>query len=229
MIDATALEDAESLRRVVEIAATELEAGGVVVVPTDTVYGVAAHLGRPDGLDRLFTLKGRDRSKALAVLVADAAQAWSLLCPTAFDRDETEVVGSMMALGWPGALTLVGPRSEHLRAVDIGGDASTIGVRVPRSPVVRAIADRVGPIATTSANRSGDPTPTDATTAAHGLGPEVAVVIDGGPGGTVPSTVVDVTDRPLRVLRTGAWDPVANGFAAHFAPAPAQRPEGRHG
>ena len=113
---------------------------------------------------------------------------------------------------WPGPLTLVLNRSESARRVDLGGSAQTVGIRCPDHRFVRALARRVGPIATTSANRHGRPTPATAVEAAESLTAPVALVIDGGPCGGVPSTVIDASSTPARVLRAGALDPAALGF-----------------
>ncbi|MBS1847296.1 MAG: threonylcarbamoyl-AMP synthase [Actinobacteria bacterium] len=193
-------------------AAQVLLGGGTVVVPTDTVYGLAAHPERAEAIDRLFALKGRDHSNPLAVLAADAGQALALFDLDGMDSGIVDAVRSLAAM-WPGALTLVGPRATSWSHIDLGGDATTIGVRVPDSPVVRGIAAVVGPIVTTSANRSGEPTPTDATRAAASLADPVDFVIDTGECGGVPSTVIDVTTVPFSVLRHGMLDPAALGLA----------------
>lgn len=188
-------------------------------MPTDTVYGLAAHIDRPGGIDRLFALKDRDRSKPLAVLAADTAQVRALIDVSKFDDEERIAVETMMAIAWPGALTLVAPRGAPRRRLDLGGDATTIGVRVPNAAIVRAIAARIGPLVTTSANRSGEPTSTDAAAAARALAEEVDLVIDAGPGGGLASTVVDVVTTPFRVLRRGALDPTVLGIDPRlFAP-----------
>jgi L-threonylcarbamoyladenylate synthase len=110
---------------------------------------------------------------------------------------------------WPGPLTLVLPRRPEAAGLALGGEADTVGVRCPDDGFVRALARRVGPVATTSANRHGQPTPATAEEAAAALTGEVAVVVDGGPRDGVPSTVVDCTGSELRVLRRGAIDEAA--------------------
>lgn len=180
-------------------AAAVLEAGGTVVVPTDTVYGLAALPGVAGATDAVFGLKDRADAQPLAVLVADVDQARSLVDPGALTA---EVVDWMDRL-WPGALTLVLPRSTAARHLALGGSPDTIGLRCPASDFVRALAARVGPVATTSANRHGEPTPPTAREAAAALAGPVGLVVDGGPAGTVASTVVDATVRPWRVLRVG--------------------------
>jgi len=181
-------------------AAVVLQAGGTVVLPTDTVYGVAALPGVAGATDALFRLKDRAGGQPLAVLVADAAQARALVDPLAV----TAEVARWMDRLWPGALTLVLPRSVEAAWLALGGSEATVGLRCPDSDFVRALAARVGPIATTSANRHGEPTPTTALEAAAALAGPVGLVVDGGPAGTVASTVVDATDVRWRILREGS-------------------------
>lgn len=187
--------DPAAVTRVAEV----LLAGGSVVLPTDTVYGLAAMPTRPGATDQLFALKARSEHQPLAVLVADLDQARSLV-----EIHGDPVVERWMAELWPGPLTLVLPRSRSAAGLALGGDADTIGVRCPAHDLVRALAAEVGPIATTSANRSGEPTPTTAREAAAALVGVVDLVVDGGPSGTVASTVVDASGGAWRILRVGA-------------------------
>lgn len=189
-------------REIVTAAADHLRRGRAIVVPTDTVYGLAASPSVPGATDQLWRLKGRRDDKPMAVLVADAEQGLGLLdLPVAPRR----LVEAWINRCWPGALTIVAPRSTSARHLELGSTAAdTIGVRCPADPIVRAITARTGPIAATSANRSGQPAEVTAAAAAASLLGEVAFVVDGGPGGTVASTVVDVTNQPWRLLREGA-------------------------
>ncbi|MBX3286334.1 MAG: threonylcarbamoyl-AMP synthase [Actinobacteria bacterium] len=188
----------DGLAEAVARAAEVLEAGGSVVLPTDTVYGVAALASVPGAAGRLFAAKERGADHPLAVLVADVDQALPLLAsPPAVAREA-------MDRHWPGPLTLVLRRSPEALGLDLGGDPATIGVRCPDHAFVRALAARVGPIATTSANRTGEATPSTAREAAAGLAVAPDLVVDGGPAGAVASTVVDATEQPWQVLRVGA-------------------------
>lgn len=168
-----------------DAAEVALRSGGVVVLPTDTVYGLAALPGREEALS---ALKGRPTSMPIAVLVADIDQAASL---GVLDDSARRLADRF----WPGPLTLVLPAREG---------AATIGVRCPAHDFVRALAARVGPLPTTSANRHGEPTPATASDAAAALTGTPALVVDGGPCGDVASTVVDATTSPPTVLRVGA-------------------------
>ncbi len=192
--DVVRADDPGSLER----AAAVLAAGGVVLLPTDTVYGVGALPALPGATDQLFELKDRAVGQPIAVLVADVEQALELV------EVPSPTVERWMRAFWPGPLTLVLQRSPEAGAMDLGGEPDTIGVRCPDHPFVRALAAEVGPIATTSANRSGEPTPTTALEAAASLADAVGVVVDGGPAGTVASTVVDASLATWRVLREGA-------------------------
>ena len=174
-----------------------LRGGDVVLLPTDTVYGLAVATAVPGSIERLFALKGRGRDAPIAVLVADAAQAWSI---TARPVPPTAV--ALAAQWWPGALTLV-VRRDPAWTVDLGGDPSTVGIRCPDHVLVRALCRIVGPLATTSANRHGKPTPETASAAADAVG-GVEMVVDGGVLTGAASTVVDCTVDPVRVLRQGA-------------------------
>lgn len=183
-----------------------LRAGGTVVLPTDTVYGLAALPSVPGATDALVDLKGRSSEQPFAVLVADAGQARDL------GELASPVVQGWMDEFWPGPLTLVLGRTDAALPLALGGSAETIGVRCPDHAFVRAVAAKVGPIATTSANRHGEPSPTTPAEAAASLLGPVDLVVDGGPVGSVASTVVDATgDRP-RILRSGALDPMRLGL-----------------
>jgi L-threonylcarbamoyladenylate synthase len=185
------------LRRVIDAAAEALARGEVVVIPTDTVYGVAVAASVPGATQRLFAIKERPSDVPLPVLVADAEQAAGCAAkvPAAAKR--------LMARWWPGGLTIVLLRAPAFD-VDLGGDGTTVGLRVPDHDVPRELARRVGPLVTTSANRHGRPTPPDAAGVAAELGAGVAVVVDGGVCAGEPSTVVSCVDGGIRIVRQGA-------------------------
>ena len=172
----------------VDAAVACLRSGGLVVLPTETVYGVATLADHPPAVEELFVRKGRLADRRVAVLVADLDQARSL---AVVDERTT----ALAVAAWPGPLTMVLPTAP-------GSDEATVGVRCPDHALVRAIATSVGPIATTSANRSGDPTPADAASAAASLGGDL-LVLDGGRCTGMPSTVVDLTVDPAVILREG--------------------------
>jgi tRNA threonylcarbamoyl adenosine modification protein (Sua5/YciO/YrdC/YwlC family) len=173
----------------------------VVVLPTETVYGMAALPAIPGATDQIFRLKGRAADVPLAVLCADADQALALADPDTLGEDVRRIAERL----WPGPLTLVLPRRPGL-GYELGEPATTVGLRCPDHPLVRAIAAEVGPIATTSANLHGEPTPATAEgiRAVFEVGRGgLALVIDGGECTGQPSTVVDGTGSAWRVLRQG--------------------------
>ena len=176
-----------------------LQRGGVVVLPTDTVYGLAALPTSSAAVERLFALKGRAAEVPVAVLCADAAQALALAEPT----PGAAVVAERY---WPGPLTLVLPRRAEVD-IHLGEPHHTIGLRVPDHELVRAVAMQVGPIAVTSANRHGEPTAPTARGAAGSLTGDVDLVVDGGRLEASASTVVDATTRPWTARRHGPIDP----------------------
>lgn len=177
--------------------AEALEAGGVVLLPTDTVYGLAALPGDRAATDRLFALKGRASDAPLAVLCSDTDQAIALAGPTS-----AQALTRVGRRWWPGPLTVVAQRRPGLH-LHLGEPSTTVGLRVPAHDIVRAVAARVGPIAATSANRHGEPTPTTASEAAAQLGPDIALIVDGGLLSTTASTIIDATAETWRVLRDG--------------------------
>lgn len=202
-----------TLRRVVDSpdgraeAIEALRQGGVVALPTDTVYGIGVALETPGGIERLFAAKSRPPDKAIALLLADPEQAAEIgeLMPAA---------RALAAAFWPGGLTLVVPRrtDRALPAALTGGDLApgaipTVGLRVPNHDAPRALARALGPLPTTSANRSGEPEARDADEIERLLGGSIDLVLDGGPAAGGPaSTVVDVTSEAPLILRTGAID-----------------------
>jgi L-threonylcarbamoyladenylate synthase len=177
-------------------AAEVLSAGGLVVLPTDTVYGLAASAADPRGTESLFARKGRRADVPVAVLCASVEQALDLAA------EVPEGAARLALEHWPGALTLVLRRRADLRWV-LGEPQETIGVRCPDHDFVRGVAAAVGPLATTSANRHGEPTPPSAAEAADSLVGPVDLVVDGGPLTGSPSAVVDATGDRLRLLRPG--------------------------
>ena len=179
-------------------AIEHLRAGRIVAIPTDTVYGIAADMALPDAIVRLFAAKQRPPEKAVAVLLADLAQAEAI----AWLRPPARSLGERF---WPGGLTLVLPLLRGVNLPPELAGAGTIGVRIPDHDAPRALARALGPLPTTSANLSGEENAEDAQAVAAALGESLALVIDGGPiRGGPASTVVDCTSQRPRVLREGA-------------------------
>jgi L-threonylcarbamoyladenylate synthase len=180
-------------------AVAVLRAGGLVALPTDTVYGIGVALETPGGVERLFAAKRRPPDKGIMLLLDDAAQAARIghMTPSAIALAEAI---------WPGGLTVVVPqRPDVPLPATLTGGLPTIGLRAPDRAAPRALAQAVGPLPVTSANVSGLPEASDAEAIVEQLGEAVDLVLDGGPAhGGPPSTVVDCTgERPV-ILRVGA-------------------------
>ena len=186
-----------SLIKAYRRAANELARGGVVALPTDTVFGLCA-LARDDGaVDRIYDVKGRAPDQALPLFVGSVEQACLIT--------EWNVAAAALAEAlWPGALTLVLRRSPAFdtRAAAGGG---TIGVRVPDDAAIREIASQIGPLTATSANRSGAPECRSADEVRRQLGDSVDFIVDAPVQTNArPSTVVDCADaNTVRILRAG--------------------------
>jgi len=184
--------NAETIQTALEI----LRKGGLVAFPTDTVYGVGALAFDGKAVEAIYTAKDRPVEKAIPVLIADAADMEKV------GMDIPDIAYQLAARFWPGPLTCIVPKQptlpESISATD------TVGVRVPDHEVARALLRAAGPMAVTSANISGQPSPSTAQEVLKQLGGRIDLIIDGGttPGG-VPSTLVDCTGKDFKILREG--------------------------
>jgi tRNA threonylcarbamoyl adenosine modification protein (Sua5/YciO/YrdC/YwlC family) len=190
--------DTEPVPDGIEAAAEAALDGSPIVFPTDTVYGIATRPDDPAATARVFEAKARPRDLELPILVPSTEAARAI---AAFD-------GRAEALAlrfWAGPLTIVLPRTDAARAWDLGGDPDTIGVRMPHHPLALAVLARTGPLAATSANRSGEPTPSTCDELRGVFGDAVAVYLcaDGPLQGTA-SSVLDLAHGEPRMLRVGA-------------------------
>lgn len=188
----------------VERAAELLRAGGLVALPTETVYGLGADAANPAAIAKVFAVKGRPTSHPLIVHIADATQ---------LDRWATGITPLARRLAervWPGPLTLVLPRSASVIDAVTGGQ-STVAVRVPAHPLTLAILRRFGGgVAAPSANRFGKVSPTTADHVRADLGSDVDLIVDGGPCTVgLESTIVDLSrgDEHAAILRPGGLGP----------------------
>lgn len=188
----------EEREAAIEAATLAVQRGELVVIPTDTVYGLGADAFDPDAVLDLLEAKGRGRTMPPPVLVSSAST---------IDALATDVPGYARALVdafWPGPLTLVLRQQSSLQW-DLGDTRGTVAIRMPDHAITREILERTGPLAVSSANATGSPAATDADQACEMLGDSVAVIIDDGesPVGEA-STIVDATGSQGRVLRIGA-------------------------
>lgn len=182
--------------KAIDIAAKIIKQGGLVVFPTDTIYGLAANPWNGQAIQDIYTAKGRPQEKAIPVLIGSLPQL-SLITQG--------LSAKMLALAtsfWPGPLTLVLPKKENLP--EELSQYPTLGVRMPDNPFTLALLLQTGPLATTSANISGGSNPANAEDVISQLNGRVDLILDGGstPGDTA-STVVDCTNDDLIILREG--------------------------
>ena len=182
----------------IEEAAAAVSGGRLVVLPTDTVYGVGADAFSPTAVNALLAAKGRGRDMPVPVLVG----SWSTVDGIA--SRVTAEARELIEAFWPGPLSIVLPQMPTL-AWDLGDAGGTVMVRMPLHPMALELLESTGPMAVSSANRSGHPPAVTVEEARAQLGASVAVYLDGGPtGGPVPSTIVDASlEGPPRVLRLG--------------------------
>jgi tRNA threonylcarbamoyl adenosine modification protein (Sua5/YciO/YrdC/YwlC family) len=184
----------------VDAAVSAVVRGELIVLPTDTVYGVGVDAFSAVAVDALLAAKGRDRSMPVPVLVGSQHMVDALvdqLSDTA--RELTDAF-------WPGALTLVVRHTAHL-AWDLGETRGTVAVRMPANEIAIDVISRTGPLATSSANRSGHEPATTMLDARLQLGAAVSVYLDGGPSAApVASSIIDLTGDAPRILRAGAID-----------------------
>ncbi len=182
----------------IDAAARAVQAGQLVVLPTDTVYGIGADAFDATAVTDLLAAKGRGRDMPVPVLVG----SWSTI-----DGLVTYVPAqtrSLIEAFWPGGLTLVVEHAPSL-AWDLGDSRGTVAVRMPLHPVALELLERTGPMAVSSANRSGQAAARTAEEAQDQLAGSVQVYLDGGPARVgIASTIVDVTTETPRVLREGA-------------------------
>jgi L-threonylcarbamoyladenylate synthase len=181
-----------------EAAAAAIGRGELVLLPTDTVYGVAADAFTPAAVISLLSAKNRGRTMPVPVLIGEASTLRGLVVRL------PPVANELAQAFWPGGLTLVVEYAPSL-AWDLGDAEGTVAVRLPDDDVARDLLRRTGPLAVSSANRSGRPAATTAQEAITQLGLHASVVLDAGPrAGSAASTIVDCTGPVPRVLRIGA-------------------------
>lgn len=188
----------EEREAAIEAASLAVRRGDLVVIPTDTVYGIGADAFDPEAVQALLDAKGRGRDMPPPVLVSAA---------TTLDALAVGVPGYARALVeafWPGPLTIVCRQQQSLQW-DLGETRGTVAVRMPDDPIALAVLERTGPLAVSSANTTGLPAARTADEAAGMLGESIAVLVDGGPSaGGEASTIVDCTSTQGRLLRAGA-------------------------
>lgn len=199
--DCTDPSDDEALTAAATAARQAIEAGQCVVLPTDTVYGIGADAYSAEAVQRLLDAKERGRDKPPPVLIADPSVLKALA------DDVPEAAKDLVQALWPGALTIICHAKSSLR-MDLGETRGTVAVRVPDHELTRALLRQTGPMAVSSANKTGRPSAVTCDDAIEQLGDAVAVYLDGGEvSGTAgkPSTIIDFTVKETgQILRRGA-------------------------
>jgi tRNA threonylcarbamoyl adenosine modification protein (Sua5/YciO/YrdC/YwlC family) len=192
--------DPAERERGLEVGANAARRGDLVVLPTDTVYGLGCDAFNPHGVANLLAAKGRGRDMPVPVLVGSPDTVEGLAYGL------SKAARDLVEAFWPGALTVV-VRYQPSLAWDLGDANGTVALRMPLHPVAIELLTAVGPMAVSSANRSGSPPATTSAEAEAQLGDSVAVYLDAGPSGeAVPSTIIDLTSTEPRLLRLGAID-----------------------
>ena len=177
-----------------ETAVRAIRRGGVIAIPTDTVYGLACDPANTAAVSRVYAIKRRPDRLELTLLAASVADIEE-------DVELTPAARTLAAAYWPGALSIVCPLRGHRWAIP--RDGTTLSVRVPDHPIALELLRRTGPLATTSANRHGEPEADAAAGVAAALGDEIDAVLDGGRSAGLASTIIDCTTTTPRVLRDG--------------------------
>ncbi len=180
----------------IQRALAVLQGGGLVAFPTDTVYGVGALAFDGKAVESIYFAKVRPIEKAIPVLIADAADMEKV------GTDIPDIAYRLASRFWPGPLTCLIPKQPSLP--ETVSATATVGVRVPDHDVARTLLRAAGPMAVTSANISGQASPSTAEEVSAQLSGRIALIIDGGkPPGGVPSTLVDCTQDELKIIREG--------------------------
>ncbi|PPK98667.1 tRNA threonylcarbamoyl adenosine modification protein (Sua5/YciO/YrdC/YwlC family) [Kineococcus xinjiangensis] len=190
--------DPDARRRGLSAAHSAVQRGELVVLPTDTVYGIGADAFSPAAVQRLLEAKGRGRAMPPPVLVPEVRTLDGLATAVTF------AVRELVDAFWPGPLTIV-CRAQPSLTWDLGDTHGTVAVRMPLHPVALELLSRTGPMAVSSANLSGRPAATTGAEAEEQLGDSVSVYLEAGPAEHgEASTIVDATTGTLRILRLGA-------------------------
>lgn len=196
MTEWQAVDDPQAPLRAAEV----IRRGGLVILPTDTVYGVAADLWQPQAVAAIYAAKRRPPERAIPILLADPEDIAQVA------QDVPPIARRLAEVFWPGPLTIAVPKRSDVPP--IVSSLPTVGVRIPNHEATRAVIRACGgALAVTSANLSDQPSALTAEEAAEALGEAVALVLDGGrcPGG-IPSTVVDISGGDIRIVRIGPLD-----------------------
>ena len=179
-----------------DLAREHLDRGEPIAFPTDTVYGLGVRYDKADAVDKLFLIKKRDRNKAIPILIGDLNQIHSVA------REFQPQVKKLAKMFWPGPLTIIVPKSQ-LVPLNVS-PFDTVGIRMPDHPDLLSLMQSCGPLAATSANRSGEPDPLNAIQVLEQLDGLIPLILDGSDSpGQRPSTVIDCSGNSVLLVRKG--------------------------
>ena len=197
MTEIMRIDPEQPLPQLIEKTAVVIKGGGVIIYPTETLYGLGANPLDPEAMQRLYTIKGREEAKPIPFLIKDQEMLTML-------AEEIPPIGrQLMERYWPGALTLIF-RAKRGLPPPLCGEGDTIGLRISVHPIARLIVEAVEtPLTSTSANPAGEGNLTDIQSIAQVFGDQVDLIIDGGEVPGIGSTVVDLTTTPPTVVREG--------------------------
>jgi L-threonylcarbamoyladenylate synthase len=188
------IQDPEAIKLAVSI----IKSGGVIAFPTDTVYGIGADLWSEKAINRLYQVKGRSYDKAIPILIGEQSQLNLVVDHAALNPQASQLMNAF----WPGAMTLILPK--HKSVPNRLSAYPTVGVRMPDHALLLRLLTQTGPLAVTSANRSGQPDAFTAQQVENDLSGRIELILDGGTTpGAAPSTVVDCSTDELNLLRVG--------------------------
>jgi L-threonylcarbamoyladenylate synthase len=197
MSEVVRIDPAKPSSHLIETVAEVINKGGVIIYPTETLYGLGVNPLDPKAMKRLYALKGREKAKPIPFLIKDQEMLETLV------EDIPPIGRQLMEHYWPGALTLIFRAKEELPA-PLRGRSGTIGLRISSHPIARGIVATVdAPLTSTSANPAGEGDLTDIQSIAQAFGDQVDLIVDGGQVGGLGSTVVDLTVTPPQVVREG--------------------------
>jgi L-threonylcarbamoyladenylate synthase len=182
-----------------DLAREHLDRGEPIAFPTDTVYGLGVRYDRADAVDKLFLIKKRDRNKAIPILIGDLNQIYNVAL------EIQPRVKKLAQVFWPGPLTIIVPKTP-LVPLNVS-PFDTVGIRMPDHPDLLSLMQSCGPLAATSANRSGEPDPLNANQVLQQLNGLIPLILDGSDApGQQPSTVIDCTGNSVLLVRKGPID-----------------------
>ena len=197
MSEVVRIDPAKPSFHLIETVTEVINGGGVIIYPTETLYGLGANPLDPEAMKKLYAIKGREKAKPIPFLIKDQEMLETLV------EDIPPIGKQLMERYWPGALTLIFRAKKELLP-PLFGEGGTIGLRISAHPIANGIVEAIDtPLTSTSANPAGEGDLTDIQNIAQVFGDQVDLIIDGGEVPGIGSTIVDLTTTPPKVVREG--------------------------